>query len=343
MKKQAFVAGYGIFCILLLLSCAIFPNADDQQTLEAVAATAVQGSINETPDLPLQPMLPGLNPFDQTLKIAFIGTGWAVPGAGTEIFLMHTDGTGIVPVSLTRETDSDPAWSPDGKRILFSSNRDGNYEIYSMDANGQNQVRLTNDPGSDHDPSQALDGRIIFSSNRDGNYEIYIMNATGGEVQKLFERDSEDYYPVWSPDGKKIAFSSFGGSGETGICILDLDGNQIAMLAGPFHNPTWSPDGKYLAMDGEPAGCKFEVYIMKSDATDVQVVTSNPAGCGSYNKHPSWSPDGEWLVYSSQNENNDTNIFKIKVDGTQETQLTDYKALPGFLGHPHDPVWSPLP
>ena len=343
MKNHTNFTGFGIFFMIILLSCALLPNGNDQKTLQGIETTTFQGVTDETPAIQLTSTLAGLNPFDQNLKIAFVGTGWAVAGAGTEIFLMHTDGTGIVPISLQRETDTDPVWSPDGQRILFSSNRDGNYEIYSMDADGQNQVRLTNDPGNDYDPSQAVDGRIVFSSNRDGNSEIYIMNETGGEVQKLFERDSEDRYPVWSPDGKKIAFSSFGGSGESGIYILDLDGNQIAMLAGPFHNPAWSPDGNFLAMDGEPAGCKFEVYVMKADGTDVHAVTSNPAGCGSYNKHPSWSPDGDWLVYSSQNEKNETNLFKIKVDGTQETQLSDYKALPGFLSHPHDPVWSPLP
>jgi TolB protein len=343
MKNRVFFACLILLPALILLSCSLLSSFDPRKPINDRESATQQNTMDEIPTPSNQSTATQLIPVDQNLKIAFIGTGWAVPGAGPEIFLMHADGTGIVPVSLHRGSDNEAAWSPDGKQILFSTNRDGNYEIYIMDVDGQNQRRLTNDQASDHDPSMSKDGRIVFCSDRDGTYDIFIMNETGEEVSKLFERTSSDRYPVWSPDGTQIAFSSFGGTEDSGIYIMDIEGILLAHVSGAFHNPAWSPDGMFLAMDGEPAGCKFEVYIMNADGTDVHAVTSNPAGCGSYNKHPSWSPDGEWLVYSSQNDNNETNIFKIKVDGTQETQLTDFNAMPGILGKPHDPVWSPVP
>lgn len=343
MKNKLIFACLILLFAFVLLSCSFLSTFDLRNPMNDGGSATLQNTLDETPTDSSFSLATQAIPQHQNLKIAFIGTGWAVPGAGPEIFLMHPDGTGIVPVSLHRGTESEAAWSPDGKQILFSTNQDGNYEIYIMDADGQNQLRLTDDQANDHDPSMSRDGRILFSSDRDGNYDIFIMNKTGEEVRKLFDRTSSDQYPVWSPDGSKIAFSSFGGAEDSGIYILDVEGNIIAHVGGAFHNPAWSPDGNFLAMDGEPAGCKFEVYIMNADGTDVHAVTSNPAGCGSYNKHPSWSPDGEWLVYSSQNDNNETNVFKIKVDGTQETQLTDFKAMPDFLGSPHDPVWSPVP
>jgi Tol biopolymer transport system component len=280
---------------------------------------------------------------DEKLKIAFCGTGWAVPGAGVEIFAMHTDGSGIVPISKMRERDSEPAWSPDGKTIVFASNRDGNYEIYRMDANGQNQIRLTNDPASDHAPSLSIDGRIVFSSDRDGDADLYIMNEDGSALEKLIERDAQDYDPVWSPDGTRIAFSSFGGAGGPGIYVMDLAGNLAHLAVGPYHNPAWSPDGTSLAMDGEPAGCKFEIYTMQADGSNIQAITTHPDGCGGYNKHPSWSADGQWLVYYSLRAGRIDNLYKIRLDGGEEIQLTDTAVLKGFLNGPRDPVWSPVP
>jgi Tol biopolymer transport system component len=112
--------------------------------------------------------------------------------------------------------DSHPSWSPDGTRIVFQSRIGTNSEIYMMDADGSNQIRLTNDPADDEMPSWSPDGkRIIFSSNRDGNREIYVMNADGSNQIRLTNNPANDWEPSWSPDGKRIAFeSSRGGNRE---------------------------------------------------------------------------------------------------------------------------------
>jgi Tol biopolymer transport system component len=99
---------------------------------------------------------------------------------------MDADGSNQQCLTDNPAWDLEPYWSPDGSRIVFTSNRDGNYEIYVMDADGSNQQRLTDNPARDSHPSWSPDGsRIAFHSNRDGNMEIYMMDADGSNQQRL--------------------------------------------------------------------------------------------------------------------------------------------------------------
>src|SRR5688500_16683416 len=101
-----------------------------------------------------------------------------------------------------------PAWSPDGRTIVFVSWRDGNGEVYAMDADGSGPRNLTQHAARDVRPAWSPDGRrIAFVSRRDRNPEIYVMNADGSEKRNVTrDRASDDDYPTWSPDGRKIAF-----------------------------------------------------------------------------------------------------------------------------------------
>ena len=118
---------------------------------------------------------------------------------------------GTDPINLTNHyaTDWAPDWSPDGSQIAFQSFRDGNNEIYVMDADGQNQTRLTFNDRDDRRPVWSPDGRrIAFQSFRDGNNEIYVMDADGQNQTRLTANDDDDESPSWSPDGQRIAFES---------------------------------------------------------------------------------------------------------------------------------------
>jgi len=118
----------------------------------------------------------------------------------------------------------------DTSKIAFSSNRDGNHELYTMNADGSNQTRLTSNTANDIEPSLSFNGtRIAFSSNRDGNKEIYIMNADGSNQTRLTNNTAFDEVPSLSPDGTKIAFVSYRDSNYD-IYIMNADGSNQTRL-----------------------------------------------------------------------------------------------------------------
>ncbi len=178
--------------------------------------------------------------------------------------------------------DMNPSWSPDGTKIAFSSNRDGNREVYVMSVDGSNQINLTNSPNDDNNPSWSPDGtKIAFSSNRDGNREVYVMSADGSNQINLTINPDDDNNPSWSPDGTKITFDSRLDNFLGEIFIMNEDGsNQIRLTnnVSGDRNSCWSPDGSKIAFQSTK-GSNMEVYVMNIDGSSPTNLTSNtPAG-----------------------------------------------------------------
>ncbi len=224
-------------------------------------------------------------------------------------------------------------------KIVFASYRDGNHEIYVMNADGSNQTNLTNNPASDDYPSWTPDAKkIAFGSNRDGNAEVYIMNADGSDQTRLTDNPAFDAFPSWSPDGKKIAFASER-DGNMNVYIMNTDGsNQTRLTNNPAHDvkPQWSPDGKKIAFQTTRHG-KEEIYVMNSDGINETRLTNNPA----LDICLSWSPDGKKIAFASKRDGNseifygNCEIYVMNADGSNQTRLTNN---PSF---DMAPSWSP--
>ena len=151
---------------------------------------------------------------------------------------------------------------PSNNKIVFESTRDLDEEIYSMNADGTNQVNLSQSKGPDGYPGWSPDGqKIVFSSKRNGqSREIYIMNADGSNQINISNHTADDGYPAWSPDNKKIAFSSdrgLEGTNNRKIYLMDIDGLNVEAItpALPYAlNPSWSPDAKKLLFSSQQNG-----------------------------------------------------------------------------------------
>ena len=132
-------------------------------------------------------------------------------------------------------------------QITFTSERDGNKEIYVMDSDGRNIRNLTKHPADDWTPSWSPDGnRIAFNSNRGGNWEIYVMDADGGNLRNLANDPVYDSGPSWSPDGERIAFTSSRNQNEhdSNIYVMDADGGNIQRLTKDPEVDNW-PDSDW--------------------------------------------------------------------------------------------------
>jgi hypothetical protein len=223
-------------------------------------------------------------------------------------------------------------------RIAFMSTRDGNQEIYAIDANGAGLANLSNNPANDYDPAWSPDGqRLAFASNRDGNPEIYVMNADGTGQQRLTSDPSIDGSPTWSPDGKRIAFIS-GRGAYLAIYIVNADGTDPVRLSPPSEqvndsSPAWSPDGTRIAFAStrDFSEGSFEIYVINADGTDLKRLTHNAA----IDEDPAWSPDSARIAFISTRTNQNGKIYVMHADGT------DQKPVASDDSSASSPGWSP--
>ena len=221
-------------------------------------------------------------------------------------------------------------------RIVFTSMRDGNLEIYVMDAVGGNQERLTNNPSNDRDPDWSPDGtKIAFSSaGDDGKGQIYVMNADGSHLKKLTDT-GDNSAPDWSPDGQQIAFTvhpDWINDWVHHITVMDADGKNRATLVGQASAPSWSPDGGEIAfMSRRAGGVWYHIYVIGADGQGLERVTHGLLGAQS----PSFFPDGQRIAYYSGGEEFHQ-IYVVGANGKNRMRLTHNEEQ-----HHVDPTWSP--
>src|SRR5438477_9689331 len=172
-------------------------------------------------------------------------------------------------------TATEPAFSADGSRIAFTSTRDGQPEVYVMDADGTNAARLTNSPGLDGDPSFSPDGlSVVFHSQRTGHRQIYLQPITSSVAVPLTQEPADNSQPSMSPDGELIAFVS-NRDGNNHIWLMAKDGtNQHPFTRGPQAKesaPHFLRDGTLAYLVEQKEGGRTSTQVVKAELTTGKV------------------------------------------------------------------------
>jgi Tol biopolymer transport system component len=245
--------------------------------------------------------------------------------------------------TVSRAREAGVAALQNGK-IAFTSNKDRNVEIYVMNADGGNQIRLTNNDAFDGDPAWSPDGsRIVFTSTRDGNEEIYVMNANGTNQTRLTNNSALDRTPAWSPDGSEIVFASNRDGATFDIFVMTANGTSqrnISRTGGTadLQDPDWSPDGSKIAcsqalvQNGGALGL-YGVMVMNADGSNQTRLSAD----GNIDITPRWSPNGTKIIFASNRSGNlgSFEVFTMSPNGSNQLRIINN------ANENSRPAWSP--
>lgn len=259
---------------------------------------------------------------------------------------------------ITNVIDSYPMPSPDGSKIVFQSNRTGDWEIYTINEDGSNLQQLTHSKGFDGGPVWSPDGeKIVFPSDRDNDPEIYIMDADGSNQKRLTKTLGDDSHPHWFPDGTKIIFNSARTSADLNanwgkqwheIFSMNTDGSdvkQITSFKTVSTYPSVSPDGKNIAfrrvIDGPAFNWDLSTNVNNRDSkifvTDIHGMNPvNVSRSPAFDGWPCWAPDSTTIMFVSNRSGpaNTGQIYVVDKSGAGLKKLLDF---PGSLAQP---TWS---
>ena len=210
-------------------------------------------------------------------------------------------------------TDTTPGLVLEG-RIVYTSFRDNDYEIYVVNVDGTGEVRLTDAIGSDTNPSWSNDGSTIaFQTERNGSEEIYLVGDDGSNLRKV----ADGAYPSFSPDGSQIVYEY-----NEDIWVINVDGTnpvQLTTNGGFDGEPSFSPDGTQILYVSDRDDGDWEIYVMDIDGTNQQRLTFHEG----YDQEPEFSPDGYEITFSRVVDGIDVDVYVMEPDGSNIRQLTE--------------------
>ena len=350
----------------LVRPATAIPSATDEPTNVPAASEAVKATstllalptFTLTPTLTPEPTLtftpaPTLtaSPTPQgggNGQLAFASTRTGIP----QIYLFDMPSGSIVPLTNLPAGACQPTWSPDGRRIVFTSPCLGrnetfkNSSLYIMDADGTDAMPLTSDTGGDFDPAWAPDGkRLAFISFRNGRSQIFLYDFATATITPLPNPSAdveEVRFPSWSPFGNQILFSAKRFNVyQIWVMADNGQGQQQIVRSGQEFwdmNPAWSPDGETILFSQRRINVGSRFYLMSIRYEDRVAGLASRLNYGPLpieNVH--FSPDGFWLIFEGETQEDNTDIFIMTVDGGNRLRLTMDP------GADFDPSWRPVP
>jgi TolB protein len=293
----------------------------------SLAAAAFAAPVGES--------APANSDKEYTLLVSSTRTGNA------EIFLVNPEWGDARNLTRNKAEDTFPAWSPDGKKIAFISDRDGRPNVYVMDADGKRVKQLTTEKGEKDwcsCPSWSADGKkIACCRHRDGKGpDTVVMDADGSNLKSLRENSWD---AAFSPDGKKIAYTTWTDKGFK-ICVMDADGGNPKEFPTGDNTvgnvyPAWSPDGKKIAYT-DVAGGGQEIHVCDADGSNVKQLSN----VGGANMAAAWSPDGKAIAFVHSDGSGPVSLYLMDADGSNPREVVSCKD-PSMLARGQRPAWRP--
>jgi TolB protein len=223
--------------------------------------------------------------------------------------------------------DEFPQFSPDGRSVILTSDRDGDLDVYTVLSDGTHLTLLTHSPGRDAHAHFAHSAKqIAFQSPRENGQDtnIYVMKVDGDMARQLTHLPGFAAVPVFSPDDRRIVFQWRQDSGAENekkwrICVINADSSAFRVITSGAANdqtPNWSRDGKRLLFYSDRSG-RNQIYTMKADGTDVQQLAPSQSN----DSAAAWSPDNRRIAFVSDRDRN-SDLYVMNSDGTSVQRLT---------------------